>query len=1016
MKKSLSILALSAIGAFGTTAYAQYHPSPGTAEQASIEEVLKYDRGILNVATPFKAPTGASAGSRAKGAANGVVLAETWYDLQTNAAIDNRTQKNSDGSVTAAYTFSATSGPNYTDRGTGYSYKASSAWTAKPTARIENERTGWPSIMTLADGSEVVISHSTANDRLYMSKRSSKGSGTWTHTIDPTKATLAGIGSGYLLWPRAVAGGKNGNTIHMIALTEPTGGTFSGSRYGGMNGALLYNRSKDGGTTWDIKHLLLPGIDTTAYDYIGGDNYSISAKGDVIAIAVYHRFGHVTVMKSTDNGDTWTTHRPLEFRYNRFNLGDYLILDSVVTSDNTGDVIIDNSGKLHVFFGSWRWKDDNITDSVYTVYRFDNGLHYWREDFGNGNHIRLQGLIDQDGNPNGISFVSATPIADYGSKALNSAPSGGIDANGNLYVLFHGVMEDGSNGPSGKQYHFNNLHYRHQFAMKSTDGGCTWGSPIDLTNAGTGFEECVYGAMAPQVDSKIRFTYMEDINPGTAVGPVAHTNTLNEIVYVETNVVDIPNDNHKCATVINGDRELCLGDSIYLDATPSCGSAYSWSTGAKTAGIWVKAAGVYKCTITTKCGSVEDSAIVTTPIGGIGPKISVTADDMALCPSGSSTVLRLSTSSIGASGAITWGTGTPGRIDTNVVNGPGTYSVEVTNCNGDKSNANITITEIKKANASVTGRAFLCPGDTSELIAASNPAGSYTWTFNSSVIGNNQSIKVTQTGKYSLLATACNSLYQDTTSVNVAVEPTPSANVTPQGSTVLCEKSGAVLNLVASGQIGATFKWNNGKTGSILTVNGDSVHTANYIVTSYNSCGDSIASSPVSVEVKTRPLAPVISFSNGVFTSNNASSTWYFQDAGNWVNSGVTGLTYAPTNLKNGAKVIARVTTNGCESDNSGESTFTSNVGIDGMNYLSNTFKVYPNPNSGSFNLSFEGINNSHVSLAITSVVGQVVYQNELDVNGNYTEAISLTSVDAGVYYITVNDGNNTVTKQIVIE
>ena len=1014
MKKSLSIIALYAAGALATPVSAQFYPTPSTGEKASIEEVLKYDRFILHPTIPLKAPSSNAPAARA--ATNGntaaVVLADSYYDLMTNAAIDDRTIKNADGSITATYIWSSDQGPAYNNRGTGYSYYSSGTWSAKPTARIENERTGWPSVMTLGNGSEVIIAHATTSKKLIMSTRPVKGTGTWTPTLDPTGA-VGSVGNGYLLWPRAANGGSDGNTIHMIALSEPSGGTFSGSRYAGMDGCLLYNRSKDGGKTWDIKHQVLKGIDTTAYDDIGGDAYSITAKGNTIAIAVYHRFGHVTVLKSTDNGDSWTIHRPLLFRYNRFNLGDYKITDTVETSDNTGDVLIDNNGKLHVFFGSWKWLDDDITDSVYTVFRFDNGLHYWKEGYGDGNHIRLQGIIDQDGNPNGLSFVSTNPIADYGSKALNSAPSAGIDLAGNIYVLFHGVMESGATGPSGKPYNFNNLHYRHQFVMKSMDGGCTWGAPKDFTDQGSGYEECVYGAMATDVDSKIRFTYMEDINPGTAVGPVAHTGTSNQMLYVEEPVSSIPSNNYKCVTVIKGDRELCPGDSVYLDASGSCGSAYSWSSGSSASGIWVKTAGKYKCTITTKCGAIVDSAVVRNPIGGIGPKISLSADDNAICPSGSSTVLRLQTGSIGTAGSISWGGIPSGQVDTNVVTSPGTYNVEVINCNGDKSTANIIVAEIKSAEASVTGRAFICPGDSSVLTAAKNPAGSYTWTFNSNVISNDISINAKQTGRYYLLATACAGLYQDTTSIYVDVEPTVTASITPQGPTVLCEKSGESLTLIASGQNGATFKWSTGKTGPFLAINTDSVHTASYSVTSYNTCGDSISTS-IPVEVKAAPIAPVITYSEGVFTSNNANSIWYYKEGSFWKAAGQTGLTYAPTNLKNGMLVAAIIESNGCKSENSNLIAFT--VGINAELGVSTSVQVFPNPNNGEFNLRFEGLDVFNANVVVTSVVGQVVYTNEFPVVGTTDQKISLNNVESGVYFLTVENGSSKVTKQIVIE
>ena len=193
------------------------------------------------------------------------------------------------------------------------SYNNGTTWTVKnPTKELESERCGWPSIMYTGNGDEIIISHSTVTNQLIMLKRRGKGTGTWTETKDPTGANSAPkVGSGYLIWPRAVVSGPNSNIIHLVALTEPvavTGSAFNGQLVGGMDGALVYSRSDDGGATWAVKNQILKGIDASVYTGIGGDSYAITANGNNVAIAVFHRFGDVRVLKSGDNGKTWATH------------------------------------------------------------------------------------------------------------------------------------------------------------------------------------------------------------------------------------------------------------------------------------------------------------------------------------------------------------------------------------------------------------------------------------------------------------------------------------------------------------------------------------------------------------------------------------------------------------------------------------------------------------------------------------------------------------------------------------
>ena len=85
------------------------------------------------------------------------VIGITQYDLQSNAAIDDRMAGNGDA-VSAAWTMSLDVSP-FEDRGTGYNFYDGDVWGEQPYERIENVRIGWPSINHLGDGREVVISH-----------------------------------------------------------------------------------------------------------------------------------------------------------------------------------------------------------------------------------------------------------------------------------------------------------------------------------------------------------------------------------------------------------------------------------------------------------------------------------------------------------------------------------------------------------------------------------------------------------------------------------------------------------------------------------------------------------------------------------------------------------------------------------------------------------------------------------------------------------------------------------------
>ena len=61
---------------------------------------------------------------------------------------------------------------------------------------------------------------------------------------------------------------------------------FLDVEYGGMLNPCLYNRSMDGGETWDIQHAILDGMGPDDYTEIGSDNVVwANPVGETIAFA-----------------------------------------------------------------------------------------------------------------------------------------------------------------------------------------------------------------------------------------------------------------------------------------------------------------------------------------------------------------------------------------------------------------------------------------------------------------------------------------------------------------------------------------------------------------------------------------------------------------------------------------------------------------------------------------------------------------------------------------------------------
>ena len=509
--------------------------------------ILKGDEVLSNLLVNPNPNTYPELNTNSKSSITEEIIGYTTYDLQSNGSVQNRIVVHNDGTISAGWTMSAEFNTTYSDRGTGYNYFDGTSWGAQPAVRLENSRVGWPSIIALGNGSECAITHSTQNSNLNIASSSSIGSGNWTN---------ADVSEDYLIWNRSAAGGLDGNTIHMVALTEPTGGTWTGQLWHGLNGALLYFRSLDGGVNWDIDTMILPEMDTSNFLGFSADNYALAAKGETVVLAYFNDWGDSFILKSTDNGDTWNQTIFLDFPVDKYAIDDGMdldadgVLDQVYTTDNAGALIIDDNGNAHVFYGIMRCADDDLADGQSSWFPATDGIAYWNESFGpdvtpatvhagdtslwysdmmNDHWIVQTPELNGDSTIGGIDEAAGYALY-YRSRA--SMPSAGLDANGTIWLSFSGYTENVDNGTQV---------FRHLYVTKSEDGGITWMPPVDVTphEDWDGMQECVFGSMNPVVDDKIRIVYQLDFEPGLAVNGDMDMVDQNAIVYLEVDTVGL---------------------------------------------------------------------------------------------------------------------------------------------------------------------------------------------------------------------------------------------------------------------------------------------------------------------------------------------------------------------------------------------------------------------------------------------------------------------------------------------
>jgi len=468
------------------------------------------------------------------------IIGLTQYDLQSNYAVDDRVYSSGNG-ISAGWIQSLETSP-FSDRGTGYNYKAPGPdmdWGEIPYDRIEDVRIGWPSLGHLANGSEFALSHASTGG-LVFATRDAVGSGAWTTNTLPALPDETGNDIWHL-WPRATVGGADGNTIHAICITAPEGN--GGVLYNGQDGALIYMRSTDGGANWDMQ--TFAELDTSAF--AGGfvaDSYAIHAEGETVAFAVFNGFYDTFAMISEDNGATWSYEAIVDFPVDNYVLDSGALLDTTIAdavdasgnamffnADRAGDVLVDEAGGVHVFFGAMFYADSDTTDGTSSYYPYTNGLEYWRNDMGPDTTVTISYAYDIDGSGT-LDFEDE--IAGYFVGISSQASAGQVVESNTIVVAYSALMENFSTGVQN---------YRHCYVVHSTDLGETWNSETacDVTpDLDFDLIEAVYPCIPPRISGgELNLTYQRDFEPGLHVRGDEDPIDINDIVGLSMMVEDL---------------------------------------------------------------------------------------------------------------------------------------------------------------------------------------------------------------------------------------------------------------------------------------------------------------------------------------------------------------------------------------------------------------------------------------------------------------------------------------------
>jgi hypothetical protein len=471
------------------------------------------------------------------------IIGNTLYDLQSNASVGDRIVVNADGSIAACWTLEATDGSgSYANRGTGYNYYNGSTWGAAPSARIENARVGWGNIANTRTQGEAVISHNGGASKLHVVTRPTKGTGPWTNSTTSFPSITGGN-----WWPRMVTSHPaGGDTIYSISISNS--GVVNG-----LDGALFFSRSLDGGLTWSA--LTQPtGFTSANYLGFGGDGYAIAAKGNTVAIVAGGSDSDIGMAKSTDGGLTWNYKTVQKFPLPLWDatttttdINNDAVADTIETNDASYAIALDNNGTAYVSYGGFRILNDAPSASGWSYFPYTDGLYLWSENMPQDLGGNLVAAIEDLYGDNNIFFPTPSVQGDLAfgrwQKSLTTYPSMAFDANNHLYLSYSSIVDSLSSVTNAEKL------VRHQYVVKGcvlTPGAEVFSAPMDIVEQSLSAPyEAVFGSMAKNIDGNVHIIYQRDFYPGNGIPAASGTNpdadnlgNPNDIVYTKIPVGD----------------------------------------------------------------------------------------------------------------------------------------------------------------------------------------------------------------------------------------------------------------------------------------------------------------------------------------------------------------------------------------------------------------------------------------------------------------------------------------------
>jgi hypothetical protein len=542
--KNLYLLGLMGLG-LAVNAQTSKYPSVKTDKALPSVNMNNVDYDIPSPVINTNKPASTPGFNKSAG---WITVGQTNFDRQTNASVYRRIKAFPGGKVSINWTTSS-DGPqnNFLGRGSGYNHFDGTAWGPITTLRIESTRTGYPNY-DFNGTTEIIMSHKVdtagKSGGLSYNTNGAIGSTTWTETAVLTPAA----NQPSVLWPRTVI---SGNYMHVLAnYTSPSAGQDT-VWVAGVKSPTVYSRYNFATSTWEATNIALPGYDSTRWYDGSADGYAIDAQGSNVAVLMGGTTSDMTLWKSTDDGNNWTTTIIDSFQVAAFN-DQALILDTPITCDGSVALRLDANGMAHCFWGRMRMLNSDIGGS-WSVFLGTNSIDYWFE--GRPDSIvSIAGALDEN-NSGALEIGGIDSRTRYGNAGVATMPYCVRNSAGDLFMIYSALTEDDTD-PQG-------ANFRDVYVTVSTDNGATWSEAKNLTSVMGFNKEQMFGS-ADIDDTNLHLTFMESDFVGFYSSADNNSKTGPfDIRYYKIPVADIKSDSAVVGVGLNTVNNLFTVASNY---------------------------------------------------------------------------------------------------------------------------------------------------------------------------------------------------------------------------------------------------------------------------------------------------------------------------------------------------------------------------------------------------------------------------------------------------------------------